>query len=216
VSVENCRYGKAKGKRQEARVKRVWAILHFFTQFSFIVFTYLQQSEAQLDGFFYSASMGMSIFDKQLKFVKINDVLAKINGIPVGNHLGKNLQEIVPDLFPKIEHFYQKFLSTGKPLLNQEIIGQFRGETGIEKTWLASYFPIFDIDNVPYRVGVVMIDISDRKAIELQLQKQARINGLTQIANRRYFNEVFLHEWQHCLRTQEPLSDSILLLTFDF
>jgi hypothetical protein len=41
VSVENCRYGKAKGKRHEARVKRVWAILHFFTQFSFIVFTYL-------------------------------------------------------------------------------------------------------------------------------------------------------------------------------
>jgi hypothetical protein len=41
VSVENCRYGKAKGKRQEARVKRVWAILHFFTQFGFIVFTYL-------------------------------------------------------------------------------------------------------------------------------------------------------------------------------
>ncbi|MBO1071806.1 MAG: hypothetical protein HEQ13_21640 [Dolichospermum sp. DEX189] len=30
------------GKRQEARVKRVWAILHFFTQFGFIVFTYLE------------------------------------------------------------------------------------------------------------------------------------------------------------------------------
>ncbi len=27
--------------RQEARVKRVWAILRFFTQFGFIVFTYL-------------------------------------------------------------------------------------------------------------------------------------------------------------------------------
>ncbi|OBQ16223.1 MAG: hypothetical protein AN486_19875 [Anabaena sp. AL93] len=43
VGVENCRYGKAKGKRQEARVKRVWAILRFFTQFGFIVFTYLVQ-----------------------------------------------------------------------------------------------------------------------------------------------------------------------------
>ncbi|QSV73304.1 MAG: hypothetical protein HEQ20_24245 [Aphanizomenon flos-aquae KM1D3_PB] len=30
------------GKRQEARVKRVWAILRFFTQFGFIVFTYLR------------------------------------------------------------------------------------------------------------------------------------------------------------------------------
>ncbi|QSV71692.1 MAG: hypothetical protein HEQ20_14230 [Aphanizomenon flos-aquae KM1D3_PB] len=29
------------GKRQEARVKRVWAILRFFAQFGFIVFTYL-------------------------------------------------------------------------------------------------------------------------------------------------------------------------------
>ena len=27
--------------RQKARVKRVWAILRFFTQFGFIVFTYL-------------------------------------------------------------------------------------------------------------------------------------------------------------------------------
>jgi len=48
VSVENCRYGKAKGKRQEARVKRVWAILHFFTQFGFIVFTYLSRSPTSL------------------------------------------------------------------------------------------------------------------------------------------------------------------------
>jgi hypothetical protein len=48
VSVENCRYGKAKGKRQEARVKRVWAILHFFTQFSFIVFTYLDIKDGKI------------------------------------------------------------------------------------------------------------------------------------------------------------------------
>ncbi|MDK2462191.1 hypothetical protein QHH11_24220, partial [Aphanizomenon sp. PH219] len=27
-----------------ARVKRVWAILHFFTQFGFIVFTYLLET----------------------------------------------------------------------------------------------------------------------------------------------------------------------------
>ncbi|QSV70386.1 MAG: hypothetical protein HEQ20_05905 [Aphanizomenon flos-aquae KM1D3_PB] len=33
------------GKRQEARVKRVWAILRFFTQFGFIVFTYLSQNQ---------------------------------------------------------------------------------------------------------------------------------------------------------------------------
>jgi hypothetical protein len=32
---------RQKALMQEARVKRVWAILHFFIQFGFIVFTYL-------------------------------------------------------------------------------------------------------------------------------------------------------------------------------
>ncbi|WP_168465152.1 hypothetical protein [Aphanizomenon sp. UHCC 0183] len=32
---------RQKALMQEARLKRVWAILHFFTQFGFIVFTYL-------------------------------------------------------------------------------------------------------------------------------------------------------------------------------
>ncbi|MBO1072719.1 MAG: hypothetical protein HEQ13_26710 [Dolichospermum sp. DEX189] len=36
------------GKRQKARVKRVWAILHFFTQFGFIVFTYLFINSEQM------------------------------------------------------------------------------------------------------------------------------------------------------------------------
>jgi diguanylate cyclase (GGDEF)-like protein len=77
-----------------------------------------------------------------------------------------------------------------------------------------SYFPIFDINNIPYRVGVVVIDISDRKKMELQLRKQAQIDGLTQIANRRYFNEVFLREWQRCLRTQKALS--LILCDVDY
>jgi diguanylate cyclase (GGDEF)-like protein/PAS domain S-box-containing protein len=174
----------------------------------------LQQTEAQLDGFFSSASIGMSILDQQLRYVRVNEVLAKINGTSVANHLGKSVPEILPDLAPTIEPLYKQVLLTGKPLLNQEITGKVPSQPGIKLTWLVSYFPIFDIDNIPYRVGVVVIDISTRKEMELQLQKQARIDGLTQIANRRYFNEVFLHEWQRCLRTQEPLS--LILCDVDY
>jgi hypothetical protein len=36
--------------RQKARVKRVWAILLFFTQFGFIVFTYLGFAEKVICG----------------------------------------------------------------------------------------------------------------------------------------------------------------------
>jgi diguanylate cyclase (GGDEF)-like protein/PAS domain S-box-containing protein len=166
----------------------------------------LQQSEAQLDGFFSSASIGMCIIDQQLRYIKVNEVLAKINSISVDNHLGKSLQEIVPNLYFQIEPLYQEVLLTGKPLLNQELTGEVPSQPGIQRTWLVSYFPIFDINNIPCRVGSVVIDISDRKQLEIQLQQQARLDGLTQIANRRYFDEVFFQEWQRCLRNQQPLS----------
>ncbi|MFM6025242.1 MAG: GGDEF domain-containing protein, partial [Dolichospermum sp.] len=110
--------------------------------------------------------------------------------------------------------FYHKVLLTGRPLFNQETTGVIPSEPDVQKTWLVSYFPIFDLNNIPYRVGVVVIDISDRKEMELKLEQQARIDGLTQIANRRYFNEIFLNEWQRCLRTQEPLS--LILCDVDY
>ncbi|MTJ07268.1 diguanylate cyclase domain-containing protein [Anabaena sp. UHCC 0204] len=174
----------------------------------------LQQSEAQLDGFFSSASIGMSIVDEQLRYMRINEVLAEINGTSVADHLGKTVQEILPNLYPAIEPFYKQVLLTGKPFLNQEITGEVPSQPGIKLTWLVSFFPIFNMDNIPCRVGVVVIDISDRKKIEIQLQKQARIDGLTQIANRRYFNEIFLIEWQRCIRNQQPLA--LILCDVDY
>jgi diguanylate cyclase (GGDEF)-like protein/PAS domain S-box-containing protein len=69
------------------------------------------------------------------------------------------------------------------------------------------------------------IDISDRKQSEItlakveedlkkanqELQRLVNLDGLTQIANRRCFDERILYEWQRLHREQQPLS----LLMFD-
>jgi diguanylate cyclase (GGDEF)-like protein/PAS domain S-box-containing protein len=174
----------------------------------------LQQSEAQLDGFFSSASIGMGILDQQLKYLRVNEILADIHGASISDHIGKTIAEILPQLAGVIEPLLEKVLITGQPLLNQEITGETPSKPGIQQTWLVSYFPIFDINNHPMRVGVVVVEISDRKQLEIQLQKQARIDGLTQIANRGYFDEVLFNEWQRCIRTKEPIT--IILCDADY
>ena len=64
-------------------------------------------------------------------------------------------------------------------------------------------------------------DISDRKQIEITLQKanlrltyQANIDSLTQIANRRRFDEYIIQEWSRCAREQEYLS--LILCDVDY
>jgi len=64
-------------------------------------------------------------------------------------------------------------------------------------------------------------DISDRKQIEITLQKanfrltyQANIDSLTQIANRRRFDEYISQEWSRCAREREYLS--LVLCDIDY
>ncbi len=49
----------------------------------------------------------------------------------------------------------------------------------------------------------ILIDQGDDSAVE---GEKARIDGLTQIANRRRFDEYLLQEWSRHLRIQQPLS----------
>ncbi len=64
-------------------------------------------------------------------------------------------------------------------------------------------------------------DITSRKETEQKLEEanrllsqMARMDGLTQIANRRYFDEVLEQEWQRLNRSGKPLS--LILIDIDF
>lgn len=63
-------------------------------------------------------------------------------------------------------------------------------------------------------------DIGKRKAAELELRNAYRAletlavtDGLTQLANRRHFDQCLMNEWRRCLRDQLPLS--VLLIDVD-
>ncbi len=188
----------------------------------------LQQSEAQINGFFSSAPIGMGILDRNLRYVRVNQVLADINHKSVSEHLGATLQEILPNLTTNAADSFYRVLETGESLLNQEFTSRALSPTGEEQTWLASFFPIFDHDHLPSCVGFVVVEISDRKKAEanmqyaesilkqanLELQKLVNIDGLTQIANRRCFNDRLEFEWERLAREQQPLS--LILFDIDY
>ncbi|NEO95899.1 MAG: diguanylate cyclase [Moorea sp. SIO3G5] len=56
-------------------------------------------------------------------------------------------------------------------------------------------------------------DISGRKKAEAALEAQLNVDGLTQVYNRRHFDQVFDKEWQRSRRDQLPLA--IILIDVD-
>ncbi|WP_372880760.1 diguanylate cyclase [Psychromonas sp.] len=57
-------------------------------------------------------------------------------------------------------------------------------------------------------------NITERKLAEQEVLKLSRIDGLTNIANRRYFNEFLESEWRRCHRLSMPISLALIDLDY--
>lgn len=128
----------------------------------------LQQANEILENLYATSPVGLSLFDQDLKYLRINPVLASINGFPVEEHLGKTARELSPQLADRIEPRLRQVIETGEPIYNVEIRDRVNGK---ERFWIANYYPV-DLLQEGRGVGAVVMDISDRKAVERELVQQ--------------------------------------------
>jgi two-component system sensor histidine kinase/response regulator len=128
-----------------------------------------QKSEAQLNAYFNASPAGMGMVDRQMRYLKVNQRLADITGVPISEHLGKTIREIVPQLVDILEPLYQEVFTTGKPLLNFELSGETEARPGELRDWQVSYFPLTDGEGKPEAVGTVVTEITAQKRAEVEL-----------------------------------------------
>ncbi|MDX6570167.1 MAG: hypothetical protein QOH15_2745, partial [Gaiellales bacterium] len=111
-----------------------------------------------------TAPVGFAFVDREFRIVRINQTLAEVNGAPLEDQLGRTVAEVVPDVWSQMESVYRSVLDTGEPVINLEVDRE-QGGTGDRRHWLASYYPVI-IDEEVIGVGVVVVDITDRKEAE--------------------------------------------------
>ena len=55
---------------------------------------------AEIQSIYDSAHIGLCVFDRDLRYLRVNQLLADTNGLPPAEHLGKTIEEVVPALAP--------------------------------------------------------------------------------------------------------------------
>jgi PAS domain S-box-containing protein len=139
---------------------------------------FLQQSEetarqrlAELEAIYDSAPIGLCVLDRDLRWVRINERLAEINGFSVQEHLGHSVRELLPELAPTAEPFLRMILADDGPMLNLELQGQTPAQPGVERTWVEHMFPLHDSDGAVIGINIVAEEITERKRQERELQE---------------------------------------------
>ena len=114
------------------------------------------------------APVGLALVDTDLRFVRINSALCAINGRPRELHIGRRLDEVLPEMSSVLVPIYQHVIESGEPVLERELTAEQPG-TGRVRHVLASWFPV-NVAGEVTGVGAVVIDITDLKAAEMRLE----------------------------------------------
>lgn len=167
-----------------------------------------EESLALLDTLMKSAPVGLAFVDRDLRYVRLNDALAAIDGVRADTVLGKTMSEVVPTLAARLEPLYHSVLETGQPVINRELSGPTAGKGDGERHWLVSYYPVQRPGGPVLGVGVVIAEITERK----RLENEARQTAL-ELAEADRRKDEFLAMLAHELRNPlAPIRNAVQLL----
>lgn len=187
----------------------------------------LQSSEERNRSVIASLAEGVVFHQADGKIISCNQSAEKILGLTADQLMGKTSIDIDwrtihedGSLFPAETHPAMVTLKTGEPQ-SKVIMGISRKDLPI--TWISiNSQPLFHPHQEhPYAAVASFADITEQRQAQEILQQQAEYehaialtDSLTQVANRRRFDETIQIEWQRLLREKGYLS--LILLDIDY
>ncbi len=96
---------------------------------------------ALVEGLFGGAEFGLALLDAELRFVRVNAVMAHINGLSEEEHLGRTMAELWPGLADTATEGARQALETGRGVRDLRISFRARDDDA-ERSFDCSYYPV--------------------------------------------------------------------------
>jgi len=122
-----------------------------------------------LDTLLDRAPVGFAYFDRELRYLRINERLAEINGLSAAEHLGRTVEEVVPTMAAEIREVAERMAASGQPVLDQEFTGEMASAPGVMRHWNVNWFPVHSERREITGFGAVVEEITGRKNAEKAL-----------------------------------------------
>jgi signal transduction histidine kinase/CheY-like chemotaxis protein len=136
---------------------------------------------ALLDTLLEHLPAGYAFLDRELRYVRVNAVLAALNRRPADDHLGRTIHEVIPELAAALEADLRLVLDTGAPVLDREVSGA-AGPGEPARHWAVSAYPVRSAGGEVLGVGVLLAETTERKRGEAAVWQAQKLEALGQFA----------------------------------
>jgi PAS domain S-box-containing protein len=123
----------------------------------------------QLESLFANTPLGLAHFDRDHRYLSVNDALAAVNGRSKEETIGKTLKELFPDAADAQGAIIDQVFETRELFQTEVIIPRPTNpsETG---HWILGFYPIIVQDKVE-SVGGYILEITEQRKVEAELKK---------------------------------------------
>ena len=123
------------------------------------------EASSIIDSLQSTASVGFGFVDRDFRILRINSMLAAVNGGKIEDQIGRRVAEVVPALWPTLEPIYQQIIESGEAATNQEISGPTATDPDQTHYWLTNLNPV-RVSGEVIGIAIVVVDITDRRQLE--------------------------------------------------
>ena len=130
------------------------------------------QLAAELASLYATAPVGLFMVDTDMRYVSVNQAMAKLNGLTAEQHIGRRLREVSASLLADaVEPQLRQVLTSGRPVLNCEVQGGTVPTSDEHRYWLVSYYPVLAEDGAVRGVHGAVQEITECKQAERLLRQ---------------------------------------------
>jgi PAS domain S-box-containing protein len=137
---------------------------------------------AQLDTLLDRSPAAFAFFDLDGRIARVNEPFAALFGYEPGDLISERVGDAMPNIWTRVQPLFERVRATGEPLVDLEVSGTTPREPNYEHHWLASLFPVKRAgsapDEPPIGLGALVVDITERKRAEQEIQLVARASSL--------------------------------------
>ena len=143
----------------------------------------LLETVALLDSMLGNAPIGFAFFDRDLRYVRVNDFLANAHNFPQSEHSGRRVADFYPeDLALRKESCIRQVFETGEAVRDVELSGLMPRSPGARRSWHMHFYPVSPGSEGVRWVGAIVVETTERLKTEEALRKTEKLAAAGRLA----------------------------------
>ncbi len=133
----------------------------------------MRENLAAMESLFTQSPIGLALLGPDLRFLRVNDTLARMNGVPAAEHVGRRLTEVVPGVnATSLESLMRQVLESGTAVVDARRVGRTPADPDRDRIWSCSYAPLVDrTDRRSLGLIASLVDITESQEAHSEVER---------------------------------------------